>query len=217
MADRNALIEENIRLVHACCKRFTGRGIEYDDLFQAGCVGLIKAADGFDDARGFQFSTYAVPVILGEIKRLFRDGGSVKMSRSLKELSMKVTREKERIEKLSGEEASVALLSRTLCVTPEEIVEALCASRQVISLTYEDEDGVNELQLPTVSHEDEICARLQIKQAVDKLDETERQIIRLRYFEEKTQTRTAAILGISQVQVSRKEKRALENLRRFME
>ena len=97
--NRNELIESNVRLVHSCCKRFSGRGIEYDDIFQVGCIGLLKAADGFDSSRGLCFSTYAVPTIMGEIKRLFRDNGAIKVSRSLKETAMRVQRESELIEK----------------------------------------------------------------------------------------------------------------------
>lgn len=215
MQDRNTLIESNVRLVHSCCKRFVGRGIEYDDIFQVGCIGLMKAADGFDSSRGLCFSTYAVPNIIGEIKRLFRDTGAVKVSRSLKELSFKVQREKESAEK-RGEEPTITALAERLSVTPEEIIEALDASRQVLSLTYENEDGVNELQLPTDNCENEICSRILINEALLRLNPQEREIIRLRYFCEKTQTQTAALLGISQVQVSRKEKKALERLRGYM-
>lgn len=215
MADRNRLIEENVRLVHSCCKRFVGRGIEYDDIFQVGCIGLLKAADGFDESRGLCFSTYAVPTIIGEIKRLFRDSGTVKVSRSLKELSMKVQREKEIIEK-NGNEATVAVLAERLGISGEEIVEAIDASRQVLSLTYENEDGVNELQLPAESYENEICSKLLIDEAISRLNLLEQEIIKLRYFSEKTQTESAKILGISQVQVSRKEKKALEKLRVYM-
>ena len=215
MQNRNELIEANVRLVHSCCKRFTGRGMEYDDLFQVGCIGLLKAAEGFDESRGLCFSTYAVPTILGEIKRLFRDNGAVKVSRSLKELSMKVQREKERIEK-SGREATLSLLSETLGASAEEIAEAIAASRNVISLTFENPDGERELQLPTESYEDEICSKLLIEDAIARLNKEEREIITLRYFGEKTQTESASILGISQVQVSRKEKKALEKLRLYM-
>lgn len=215
MQNRNELIEANVRLVHSCCKRFTGRGMEYDDLFQVGCIGLLKAAEGFDESRGLCFSTYAVPTILGEIKRLFRDNGAVKVSRSLKELSMKVQREKERIEK-SGREATLSLLSENLGASAEEIAEAIAASRNVISLTFENPDGERELQLPTESYEDEICSKLLIEDAIARLNKEEREIITLRYFGEKTQTESASILGISQVQVSRKEKKALEKLRLYM-
>ena len=215
MQDRNTLIETNVRLVHSCCKRFVGRGIEYDDIFQVGCIGLVKAADGFDSSRGLCFSTYAVPNIIGEIKRLFRDTGAVKVSRSIKELSLKVQKEKENAEK-RGEEPTITVLAERLSVSAEEIVEALDASRQVLSLTYENEDGVNELDLPTHSCENEICSRILIDEAIARLNSQEKEIIKLRYFCEKTQMQTAELLGISQVQVSRKEKKALERLRTYM-
>lgn len=215
MTDRNELVEENVRLVHSCCKRFVGRGIDYEDIFQVGCIGLIKAADGFDETRGLCFSTYAFPTIMGEIKRLFRDSGTIKVSRSLKELSMKIQREKEIIEK-SGNEATIALLAEKLGISGEEIAEAMDSSRQVLSLTYENEDGVNELQLPSESYENEICSKLLIDDAISRLNSQEQEIIKLRYFSEKTQTESAKILGISQVQVSRKEKKALEKLRMYM-
>lgn len=205
-----------MNLVHACAKRFVGRGIEYDDLFGAGCIGLIKAADGFDKSRGLCFSTYAVPSIMGEIKRQFRDTGAVKVSRRLKELSLKVTREKEYLEKHTGEAVSVSQLAEKLNVSPEEITEAICASRQVLSLTYEDEDGTGEMEIPVDSCEENVCSRLQMEQAIETLDEIEKNVILLRYFSEKTQVESASILGISQVQVSRKEKKALEKLRKTM-
>ncbi|MBO5872780.1 MAG: sigma-70 family RNA polymerase sigma factor [Clostridia bacterium] len=215
MLDRQQLIEGNVRLVHSCCKRFVGRGIEYDDIFQVGCVGLVKAADGFDETRGLCFSTYAVPTILGEIKRLFRDTGAIKVSRSLKELSLKVQREKELIEK-SGGRADVSEIAKRLGVAEEDVAEAVAASRQVVSLTFENDDGINEIELPSESHENEVCAKILVNDAISKLNKQEQDIIRLRYFCEKTQTESAKLLGISQVQVSRKEKRALEKLRLYM-
>lgn len=215
MLNRNELVENNVRLVHSCCKRFAGRGIEYDDIFQVGCIGLMKAADGFDETRGLCFSTYAVPTILGEIKRLFRDTGAIKVSRSIKELSLKIQRERDSIEK-SGGEATVSEIAAKLNVSDEEVAQAVSASRQVLSLTYENEDGIGELQLPTESYEEDICAKILIDDAIKKLNSEEQDIIRLRYFDEKTQTESAAILGISQVQVSRKEKKALEKLRIYM-
>ena len=213
--DRNTLIEDNVRLVHSCCKRFAGRGVEYDDIFQVGCIGLLKAADGFDESRGLCFSTYAVPNIMGEIKRMFRDMGAIKVSRAVKELSLKVQREKELAEK-RGEEITVVMLSERIGVSPEEIVEALDASRQVLSLTYESDEGTMELELPIDSHENDICSRILIDDALSSLNSEEQQIIHLRFFCEKTQTQTANMLGISQVQVSRKEKKALERLRAYM-
>ena len=121
---RNILVENNLGLVHSCAKRFTGRGIEYDDLFQSGCVGLVKAAENFDESRGFSFSTYAVPVILGEIKRLFRDGGTVKVSRSLKELSMKIQRIREEFLNTNFREPTISELAKLAEADEADISEA---------------------------------------------------------------------------------------------
>ena len=125
---RSAFIEQNLGLVHSCAGRFRGRGIEYDDLYSAGCMGLVKAYDGFDESRGVCFSTYAVPVILGEIKKLFRDGGTVKVSRSIKELGLKVTAERERLMKLTGAEPTVAQLAQNLGATPEQVAVSIQAA-----------------------------------------------------------------------------------------
>ncbi|MBQ7859733.1 MAG: sigma-70 family RNA polymerase sigma factor, partial [Faecalibacterium sp.] len=132
---RDEFIQNNLGLVHACAGRFRGRGIEYDDLYSAGCMGLIKAYDGFDTSRGVCFSTYAVPVILGEIKKLFRDGGTVKVSRSLKELGLKVTAARERIAKQTGQEPGVAQLAELLGESPETVALAIRASMPAVSLT----------------------------------------------------------------------------------
>ena len=132
--DRENLILENLRLVHSCCKRFKGKGIEYDDLYQAGCVGLIKAADAFDESRGFAFSTYAFPVIMGEIKRIFRDGGLIKVSRELKSLSLKATVAYEKLSQSLGREPHVSELAESLGVSIEEAAEALCVSVAPASL-----------------------------------------------------------------------------------
>ncbi len=212
-AERNAFIESNLPLVHSLCKRFVGRGIEYDDLYQAGCVGLVKAADGFDRERGLQFSTYAVPVILGEIRRLFRDGGAVKVSRGLKELSLKIARLKPQLETKLSREPTVAELASHLCVSPEEVTEAVCASQPTVSLTYEGEDGTRELELPTAGVEELLSDKLLLDSAFAKLNETEQSIIRYRYYEYLTQSETARLLSMSQVQVSRAEKKILMKLR----
>lgn len=214
MADREILITENIGLVHSCAHRFTGRGIEYEDLFQAGCMGLVKAFDAFDTERGVRFSTYAVPVILGEIRRLFRDGGTVKISRSLKELSMKVTREREIFSLKEGREPTVSELAEILSVKKEEITEALCAAAPVISLTVSDDDGGGQSDIPVDSPEEQISERLSVIKAVSDLEERDRKLIQLRYYENKTQMQTAEVLGMTQVQVSRREKKILEILRR---
>lgn len=206
-------IKNNFGLVHSCCKRFVGRGIEYDDLFQTGCMGLIKAAKDFDESRGFMFSTYAVPVILGEIKRVFRDTGAIKVSRSLKELSLKVTAQKEKFEKQNGYNPTVEQLAKILGVTATEISDAISASAPPLSLTYSDEDGTNEYDFPSPDNTDNLFNKIYVSEILASLPETERKIIILRHFSGLTQSQVAKKLGMSQVQISRKEKKLLEKLR----
>ncbi len=215
--ERDRFIEENLGLVHSLCKRFTGRGIEYDDLYQAGCIGLIKATDAFDKGRGVCFSTYAVPVIMGEIRRLFRDGGSVKVSRSVKELGLKIMREKQILEQKLSREPTVCELATSLGVDAEDVTEAICANRPTVSLTNGDDDeGVIEADLPVASAEDEISERLLIEGALDILSDKEKEIVKYRYFEFLTQSKTAKNLSMSQVQVSRAEKKILLKLREIL-
>lgn len=213
---REEFIKENLGLVHSICKRFVGRGIEYDDLYQAGCIGLIKATDAFDETKGFSFSTYAVPVIMGEVRRLFRDGGAVKVSRSVKELYLKINRQRQILEQTLNREPTVNELAQTLNVTSEEITEALCASQSTVSLTFEGDNGITETDLPTISCEDEISNRLVLDEAFEKLEEYERKILTCRYYNALTQSKTAELLNMSQVQVSRAEKRILLKLRSFL-
>ena len=214
--DRDRFIEENLGLVHSLCRRFSGRGIEYDDLYQAGCIGLIKATDAFDGERGVCFSTYAVPVIMGEIRRLFRDGGAVKVSRSVKELGMKITREKQIMEQRLCREPTISELAAALTVTCEEITEAMCAAQPTVSLTREDDGEVSETDLPTISAEEEISDRLLIDSALDKLEDNEKQLVIYRYYEYLTQSQTAQKLSMTQVQVSRAEKKILKKLREIL-
>ena len=214
--DRDRFIEENLGLVHSLCRRFAGRGIEYDDLYQAGCIGLIKATDAFDEQRGLCFSTYAVPVIMGEIRRLFRDGGAVKVSRSVKELGLKINREKQIMEQKLCREPTVSELAERLGVSPEEITEAMCAAQPTVSLTRDDDGETSETDLPTVSTEDEISDRLLLDAAFEKLDETEKRIVMYRYYEYLTQNRTAELMNMTQVQVSRAEKKILLKLRELI-
>ncbi len=211
--ERDRFIETNLGLVHSLCKRFVGRGIEYDDLYQAGCMGLIKATDAFDESRGLCFSTYAVPVILGEIKRLFRDGGAVKVSRSVKELGLKITYEKQKLEQKLCREPKISEIADALGIGAEEVTEALCAAQPTVSLTYESEDGICEIGIPTVSTEDEISDKLLLDFAMNKLSDTERKIVELRYYKSFTQNKTAKLLNMTQVQVSRAEKKILAKLR----
>ncbi len=214
---RDRFIESNLGLVHSLCRRFIGRGIEYDDLYQAGCMGLVKAADAFDETRGLCFSTYAVPVILGEVRRLFRDGGTVKVSRTVRELSLKIGRERERLELKLGREPTVGEIAEALEVSAEDVAEALCATQPTVSLTYEDEDGNREIDLPDEDTTDLVTERIYITEALSKLDEIERRLMIYRYFNYFTQSKTAQLLNMSQVQVSRIEKRVLKKLRGIME
>ena len=212
-ADRDILITENMGLVHTCAHRFTGKGIEYEDLFQAGFMGLVKAFDAFDRERGVRFSTYSVPVILGEIRRLFRDGGTVKVSRTLKELSIRTAREREKFALKEGREPTIKELAEQLGVSEEDVTEAVCAAAPVISLTADEDNGGGQADVPVASPEEQIAERLSVIQAVSSLEERDRAIVRLRYYENKTQTQTAAALGMTQVQVSRREKKILGLLR----
>lgn len=208
---RDEFIANNIPLVHSLANRFRGRGIDYEDLFSAGSVGLVKAYDNFDVSRGLCFSTYAVPVILGEIRRLFRDGGAVKMSRSLKELSLKVVKAQEELAQINGREPSVSQLAEYLGVSSEEAAEAVAASAPPVSLTVE-EDGGN-FDIPTDSGEDMLLDRLALRKCLEELPDDERTLIVLRYYRGKTQIETALIMGITQVKVSRMERKILDRLR----
>ncbi|MBQ3331622.1 MAG: sigma-70 family RNA polymerase sigma factor [Ruminococcus sp.] len=216
--ERNERIRRNLRLVHTCAHRFEGKGIEYDDLYSAGCVGLVKAADRFDEGKGFRFSTYAVPVILGEIRQLFRSGGSVKISRSLQELSRRAGKICEAYRREHDGEITVAALAEQLGVDAYQAAEALNASRAVLSLSYDDRENESDPKthvsdIPVPSHEEALTERLSLKQALSSLDDDDRSLICLRYFQHKTQQQTAEQLGTSQVQVSRREKKILLKMR----
>lgn len=209
LEQRTSLAEDNLGLVHSCAKKFCGRGIEYDDLFQAGCVGLVKASNGFDESLGYAFSTYAIPSILGEIKRLFRDGGAVKVSRALKEQSRIALQENERLALELGYEPSVSQLAERLQLEVAQVAELLCAARPPLSLTASPDDGEGQIDLPVPSPEDELSDSLFVSELMSALSENDRRLIELRYFRGLTQSKTAEILGLSQVQVSRKEKALL--------
>ena len=210
LGPRAEFIENNLGLVHACAGRFKGRGIEYDDLYAAGCMGIVKAYDGFDESRGLCFSTYAVPVILGEIKKLFRDGGSVKVSRSIKELGMKINMTRERRLKQTGQEPTVSELAAELEVSVEQVADALNASMPALSLTpVSEEDGNREFDIPQESCEESLADLLSLKAVLSTLSKEERTLIYLRFFQNKTQSETAKVLKTTQVQVSRKERKIL--------
>lgn len=210
---RQPLAEENLGLVHLCANKFRGRGIEYEELYSAGCVGLLKAVKAFDSTRGVRFSTYAVPVILGEIKRLFRDGGAMRVSRSLKELSMKLQKLSEIFRQEHGREPQVSELAELSGASESEVSEALCVSQPVLSLTSGEDDG-SETDIPTEPPDESIVDLLALRQAMSSLEQKDRALLELRYFRELTQSKTAAVLGMTQVQVSRREKKLLALLRK---
>lgn len=205
--------EENLGLVHLCANRFRNRGIEYEELYSAGCIGLLKAIKVFDETRGVKFSTYAVPVILGEIKRLFRDGGTVRVSRGLKELYIKVNREREVYLSKYGKEPTITELAETLNVDEYNISLTMSSSLPPISLTETDEDGGGQLDIPTASPDTEIGNTIALNQILNSLEEKDRNMIILRYYKNMTQSQTAEVLGMTQVQVSRREKKILAHMK----
>lgn len=209
--NRDELITSNLGLVGSCASRFLGKGIEYEDLYSAGCIGLIHAADRFDESLGFAFSTYAVPAILGEIKRIFRDEGSVKISRSLKEKARVLRLAAEKFEKENGTEPTVSELSKILGIDDAETAELLCVAYPVVSLT--EGDGEKQTDIPDFDMYSCIDNKISVQKALDTLPENDKKLIYLRYFDELTQSKTAQKLGISQVQVSRREKVILKQLR----
>lgn len=207
---RDEFIEKNLPLVHSLANRFRGRGIEYEELYSAGCVGLVKACDNFDESRGLKFSTYAVPVILGEIRRLFRDGGAIKMSRSLKELSLKAARARDELS-ASGKIPTVSEIAAKIGASEEDVSEAISAGMPPVSLTC-GEDGT-ELSIPAESKEAALIDRLALRQCLNALSDEDRALIIMRFFRNKTQSETAKLLGYTQVGVSRRERKILEELR----
>ena len=210
----NKLITDNFGLVHACANKFRGRGVDYEDLFQAGCVGLVKAAAGFDPSRGLCFSTYAVPVILGEIRQLFRNAGTVRVSRGLAALGQLAQRRSEKFFAEHGREPHISELAELLGVSVEEAAEALCASQRPLSLSppADDEDD-RAPEIPVPSFETGVTEHVALSEALARLPTADRVLVVERYINGRTQTATAAILGMSQVQVSRREKKILTTLR----
>ncbi len=210
-----AMVRENSGLIWSVARRFFGRGAEPDDLYQLGCVGFIKAVRGFDDAFGTQFSTYAVPKISGEIRRFLRDDGPVKVSRGLKERSQLVKTARTELEQKLGREPALSELSERTGLSPEDIAACEIATAPSESLQRETgEDGFTlEQVLGDYAQEEKLVEQVSLREAIGKLPPRERSVIALRYFRAMTQSDAARILGVSQVQVSRLEKRAVEHLR----
>jgi len=215
-SERNQFINDNLGLVHLCAQRYTGKGIEYDDLFQAGCMGLVKAYDRFDKDRGIKFSTYAVPVILGEIRQLFRSGGTVKIGRALKERALKSVKIREEFFSKNGREPTVNELAELMGIEPSQAAEAVTASLPTISLTCDDEDGGGQNDIPIENFDEGIIDLIALRQVICELEINDRKIINLRYFCGKTQVQTAQELGMTQVQISRREKKIISHLKNKM-
>ena len=213
-----SLVQENAGLIWAVTKRFTGRGTELEDLYQLGCLGFLKAVEGFDLQYGTQFSTYAVPKIAGEIRRFLRDDGAVKVSRSLKEQSATIKATRNRLTAALRREPTIVEISRQTGLTPEEIALAETATAATESIQRENgEEGFSlENILTDTESEERMVERIALRQAVEALPEREKMVIQLRYFHSLTQQRVASVMKVSQVQVSRIEKKALGLLRELM-
>ena len=208
------IISENSGLILSVVRRYYGRGVEPDDLYQLGCMGFLKAIQGFDTSYGTQFSTYAVPKIAGEIRRFLRDDGTVKVSRGLREQAVSIFTAREKLRLSLGREPAISEIAKETGFTAEEIAEADLAAAAPESLQQELGDGLTlESVLSDTQTEETLLERIALRQAVDELPEKEKMAILLRFFKGLTQEQTARILSVSQVQVSRLERRALEKLR----
>lgn len=216
-ASRNEIVSLNTRLVWSVVQRFLNRGYEADDLFQIGCIGLIKSVDKFDLSYDVKFSTYAVPMIIGEIQRFLRDDGTVKVSRSIKESANKIRKMKDELSKTLGRTPTVNEIAEKLDLTPEEVVFAQEASRQLTSIheTVYENDGDPITLLDQISDDDDMkwFDKIALRDEIEKLADREKLIVYLRYFKDQTQSQVAERLGISQVQVSRLEKKILKQLK----
>ena len=217
-AAMETLVEENSGLIWAVAKRFLGRGAEADDLYQLGCLGFLKAVEGFDLEYGTQFSTYAVPKIAGEIRRFLRDDGAVKVSRSLKEQASAIRATRSRLTAALGREPTVQEISRQTGFSPEEIALAETATSATESIQRETgEEGFSlENVLTDTESEERMVEKIALRQAIDALPEREKMVIQLRFFHGLTQQRVAKVMAVSQVQVSRIEKKAISQLRELM-
>ena len=212
------ILEENAGLIWGIVRRYYGRGVEPDDLYQLGCLGFLKAVRGFDPAFGCQFSTYAVPKIAGEIRRFLRDDGAVKVSRGIKERGGAIRQAREKLSAQLGREPTLSELAGETGLSPEDIATAEEANQPVASLQMETGDGLTlESLLGQESFEEDVLERETLRRAVSALPDRERQVVLLRYYRGMTQDRTARSMGVSQVQSSRMERRAMERLRRALE
>jgi RNA polymerase sporulation-specific sigma factor len=216
---KQSLVDENNGLIWSVARRFIGRGAETEDLYQLGCLGFLKAVEGFDSSYGTQFSTYAVPKISGEIRRFLRDDGAIKVSRGLKERAAAVNVVRAKLLQKMGKEPTLQEISNETGFTPEEIAEADIATSATESIQQEcgDEGFSLEKVLCNGQSEDKLLEKISLRQAISRLPEREAMVVHLRYFHGLTQARVAVVLKVSQVQVSRIEKKALERLKQYLE
>jgi RNA polymerase sporulation-specific sigma factor len=213
------MVEENAGLIWSVARRYFGRGVEPDDLYQLGCVGFLKAIEGFDESYGTRFSTYAVPKISGEIRRFLRDDGAVKVSRGIKERALVIRNARKTLEQTLGRDPTVSELSAHTGLTQEDIALAETATYPTESLQQETgEDGFSlEQVLGDWTQEERLVEYVALRQAIEKLPEKERQVVFLRFYHGMTQERASRVLQVSQVQVSRLERRAVKRLRELLE
>lgn len=214
---KEAVFVNNAPLIKSIIKRFRGKGVEYDDLYQIACIGFLKAIKNYDESFGVKFSTYTVPMVVGEIKRYMRDNGAIKVSRTLKILANKINRFIDAYQTEHNDSPEVDIIARHFGITEEEVVVALDSARMPLSIfdKFDDEDDGQELldKIPYADNEDKVLNKIQLTEALGKLNERERKIIILRYYRDKTQSEIAETLGVSQVQVSRLENKIIEKIR----
>ncbi len=214
---KEIIFVENSPLIKSIIKRFRNKGVEYDDLYQIACIGFMKAIKNFDSSFGVKFSTYTVPMVIGEIKRFMRDDGAIKVSRTLKILANKINRYIEEYQSINSDSPTVEHLANKFNVTTEEVVFAMDSSRMPISIynKFEDDDDKQELidKIPYVDNEESMITKIHLSNIISTLNERERKIIMLRYFRDKTQSEIAETLGVSQVQISRLENKIIEKIR----
>lgn len=218
-AAMDSLVRHNTALVKSIVKKYLGRGVEFDDLFQIGCLGLVKAIQNYDEQFNVRFSTYAVPMIAGEIKRFLRDDGMIKVSRSIKELATKAVAAQERLRRTLGGDPGILELAKEVDAEPEDIAVALEAVRPHVSLyehVYDDGSDatlLDRMQLADGAEDNGVVDKILLKELLGQLEARERQLIVLRYFQDKTQSEIARLMGVSQVQISRLENRIISKLR----
>lgn len=220
MGDENAkqiILENNSALLKSIISRFRSKGVEYDDLYQIACIGLLKAINNFDESFGVKFSTYTVPMVIGEIKRYMRDNGAIKVSRSIKILANKINKYIDSFQTKNSQSPTIEMIAKEFNVSCDEVVVALDSARMPLSIydKFEDEDEGQELidKIPSYDNEEKLVDKIHLFTIISSLNEKERRILILRYFRDKTQSEIAKSLGISQVQVSRIESKIIQKIR----